>query len=550
MAIFDLIMSFDRDKTLMELRLVNGDLGLDKEDIAQLSGKSMEFLFGSAEIEEEGFTELCGRLYKFQSINSSDGYMVFLSSSAMLTHLYEFALDHTAEGIQIFDRNGYFLYGNSASERLECYRKEDYTNKHILDIYDYNSRDEYSSVLTVLRTQDKVENRCDRFKVKDGKMLTTINSAYPSFINGKVDGVIAFESDMALAEQLRNRMISLEGYMKNSTSKNQRKLYSFESMIYQSDKMKEAVHFAKKVSLTDSSILIEGDTGTGKELFAQSIHAYSARRNRPFIDINCSAVPDNLAESIFFGTEKGAFTGSMAKPGIFETADGGTIFLDEVNSISPEMQAKLLRVLQEKRFQRVGGNRYIECDIRLITATNENLDQLIQQQRIRKDFYYRISTVKLHIASLHERKEDIPILVKYFISELCKKYNRQPMNIDGRAVALLVNADWPGNVRELQNTVEYAFNMAPEGTDTLEYDHFPDYIKETGSSARAIRHVEPTDTRQENKSLGGQLDTYEKELLEQVLEKNQWNITRSAKTLGMSRQSLQYRIRKLNILNK
>ncbi len=548
MAIFDVMMSFGSDKALKELRIVNKNTGIGNDvDTAQLLGKSMEFIFGCVEMEEEGFMEFCGRLYKYQSISNNGEHMVFLSSSSMLAYLYEHALDHTAEGIQIFDRNGYFLYGNSASERLECYRKEDFTHKHILDIYDYNSRDEYSSVLTALRTQDKVENRCDRFKVKDGKMLTTINSAYPAFIKGKVGGVIAFESDMALAEQLRNRMISLEGYMKSSTAKSRSRLYSFESIIFQSEKMKEAIHFAKKVSLMDSSILIEGDTGTGKELFAQSIHSYSTRRNKPFIDINCSAIPENLAESIFFGTEKGAFTGSLAKPGIFEMADGGTVFLDEVNSISLEMQAKLLRALQEKRIQRVGGGRYIECDIRLITATNENMDQLIQKQRIRKDFYYRISTVKLRIAPLHERREDIPVLVRHFVNELCKKYNRQPMDIDDEAMNLLVNAEWPGNVRELQNSVEYAFNMAYEGNNSLGYDNFPDYIKETGSSARAIRHVEPMDLRQEDKSFGGQLDAYESVLLEQVLEKNEWNITRSAKALGMSRQSLQYKIRKLKI---
>lgn len=548
MAIFEIIMSFDHSKTLKELKTVNKNHSLEHEtDISRLIGKSIEYIFGNDEIEEEGFIDFNGRLYRYQRICGDEGFMLYLSSSGMLTHLYELALNHTMEGIQIFDRNGYFMYGNSASERLECYRNEDFVGKHILDIYDYNSRDEYSSVLTALRTRDKVENRCDRFKVKDGKMLTTINSAYPAFIGGKVSGVIAFESDVALAEQLRNRMTSLEGYSKNSSSKDRPKQYCFDNIVHQSEKMKEVVHFAKKISLLDSNILIEGDTGTGKELFAQSIHSYSTRRNKPFIDINCSAVPENLSESIFFGTEKGAFTGSLAKPGIFEMADGGTVFLDEVNSISPEMQSKLLRVLQEKRFQRVGGSRYIECDIRLITATNESLEQLMQKQRIRKDFYYRISAVKLQIASLQERKEDIPLLVRHFISELCKKYNSPPMKIDGRAMSLLVNADWPGNVRELQNSVEFAFNMAPEGVHVLEYDYFPDYIKESGSSARAIRHIEPEGTKQEAKSLSEQLNAYEKELLVKVLKKNDWNITRSAKLLGMSRQNLQYRLRKLNI---
>lgn len=547
MALFDVIMSFDHHKILRELSIVDKDQSLEYgTDVFQLIGKSFVFIFGIDEINGEGFIEFDSKLYKYQNICNDDGFMIYLSSSGVLTHLYELALNHTTEGIQIFDRNGYFLYGNSASERLEYYRKEDFIGKHILDIYDYNSHDGYSSVLTVLRTKDKVENRCDRFKVKNGKMLTTINTAYPAFVSGKVSGVIAFESDMALAEQIRNRMSSLEGYMKDNPVKGRSKLYSFDNIIHQSEKIKEAIHFAKKVSLLDSSILIEGDTGTGKELFAQSIHSYSARRNKPFIDINCSAVPSNLFESIFFGTEKGAFTGSLAKPGIFEMADGGTVFLDEVNSISLEMQAKLLRVLQEKRFQRVGGNRYIECDIRLLAASNENLHELMQEQKIRKDFYYRIAAVKLHIDPLQERKEDIPLLANHFISDLCKKYNRQPMTIDEKTMSLLVNADWPGNARELQNSIEFAFNKAPESAYILEYDYFPDYIKEL--SSRAIKHIEPEGAKQEDKNFEKQLEAYEKEILLKALRENDWNITRSAKRLGMSRQNLQYRLRKLNIV--
>lgn len=548
MSLLDVIMSFDHNKILRELRIVNKDKSPQRgTDVFQMIGKSFVFIFGTDVINEEGFIEFDNRLYKYQNICNDDGFMIYLSSSGVLTHLYELALNHTSEGIQIFDRNGYFLYGNSASERLEYYRKEDFLGKHILDIYDYNSHDEYSSVLTVLRTKDMVENRCDRFKVKNGKMLTTINTAYPALISGKVSGVIAFESDMALAEQIRSRMSSLEGYVKNNSAKSRPKLYSFDNIIYQSEKMKEIIHFAKKVSLLDSSILIEGETGTGKELFAQSIHSYSKRSNKPFIDINCSAVPSNLFESIFFGTEKGAFTGSLAKPGIFEMADGGTVFMDEINSISLEMQTKLLRVLQEKRFQRVGGNRYIECDIRLLAASNENLHQLMQEQKIRKDFYYRIAAVKLHIDPLQERKEDIPLLVKHFVSELCKKYNRQPMTIDDKAMNLLVNADWPGNVRELQNSIEFAFNKAPEDAYVLEYESFPDYIKEF--SGRAIKHIEPESIKQEEKNFGKQLEAYEKEILLKALQENEWNITRTAMLLGMSRQNLQYRLRKLNIVN-
>jgi arginine utilization regulatory protein len=546
MAIFDIIMKFDNSCRLLDVNVITGDKNKDTDvNVFDLVGANAGFIFGSCDLSEEGFVEFNNKVYKYQKINGEKGFSIFLSSSAVLTHLYEAALDHCNEGTQIFDKNGYFLYGNPASEKLEYYKKEDFVGKHILDIYEYNSQDDFSTVLTVLRTKNKVENRCDRFKIKTGKILTTINTGYPVFINKEVCGVIAFETDSSLAEQTRNRMNNLEDYMKNSKHKNRSELYCFEDIVHQSDKMKDTVHFAKKVSMFDSNVLIEGATGTGKELFAQSIHSYSSRRNKPFVDINCSAIPSNLFESMFFGTEKGSFTGSITKQGFFEMAEGGSIFLDEVNSISLDMQAKLLRVLQEKRFQRVGGSRYIECNVRILVAANEDLHQLMLEQKIRKDFYYRISAVKVQIPSLQDRKEDIPLLVKLFVSDLCKKYSRQPMSIDEKAINLLENADWPGNVRELQNSIEFAFNRAPNDSEVLEYNHLPDYIKDT--SFRTFKQNETDEVEQTIKSFDGKMIAYEREILLKTLQENDWNITRSAKLLNMSRQNLQYRIRKLEI---
>ncbi|AOT73301.1 hypothetical protein Gferi_25315 [Geosporobacter ferrireducens] len=461
--------------------------------------------------------------------------------------LYEQTIRHVAEGIQIYDRNGYFLYANPASEDLEFYKNEDFKGKHILDLYDL--KEEYSTILTVLRTQKPVINRCDRFKMKTGKALTTINNGYPLKIDDILYGAVVFESDLSALKRIKNRTINLEAYVEGRQPATQEQLYAFDDIIHVSDKMKNMIHFAKKVSLTDSSVIIVGATGTGKELMAQSIHSFSPRRDKPFIDINCSAVPSNLFESMFFGTEKGAFTGSIAKKGFFEMADGGTIFLDEVNSISIEMQAKLLRVLQEKRFQRIGGEKYLRCDVRIIAAANEDLHELMEQQKIRKDFYYRISAIKIEIPSLNERKEDIPILARYFLIELCNQYNRPQMVISNQVLDVFLEYNWPGNVRELQHVIEYVFNCASEDIEEVDISHLPDYLL----SPSALDHTSMRDIKSskdffnENNTLETQLAFFEKEIIYQQLQKHGGNITKSAKSLGISRQSLQYRMKKTGL---
>ncbi|MPM82369.1 Arginine utilization regulatory protein RocR [bioreactor metagenome] len=418
-----------------------------------------------------------------------------------------------------------------------------------MDIYDL--KEEYSTVLTVLRTQKPVVNRCDRFKIRTGKDLTTINSAYPLKINGELYGAVVFESDLSVIKQIKNRTLDLETYVESDKHKDSEKLYTFDNIIYSSKNMEEMIHFAKKVSLTDSSILIVGATGTGKELVAQSIHSFSPRRKKPFIDVNCSAVPSNLFESMFFGTEKGAFTGSIAKQGFFEMANGGTLFLDEVNSINPEMQAKLLRVLQEKRFQRIGGSQYIRCNVRIIAAINEDPFKLIEQEKMRKDFYYRISTIKINVPTLQERKEDIAILAKYFLNKLCSDYSRRELNLTEKFMSALGEYEWPGNIRELQNVIEYSFNRVSENAQLLDFEHLPDYLQFTETiTHRIASQYNKSEVKPESiGTLEEQMEEVERTILINTLNLYSRNITRSAKALGMSRQSLQYRIKKLNILN-
>jgi transcriptional regulator with PAS, ATPase and Fis domain len=220
-----------------------------------------------------------------------------------------------------------------------------------------------------------------------------------------------------------------------------------------------------KAALTNSTVLIRGESGTGKELFAHSVHSASNRALRPFIAINCSAIPETLLESELFGYDEGAFTGAKkgGKPGKFELARGGTIFLDEIGDMPLHLQSKLLRVLESGSMERVGGTEPITVDVRIIAATHRNLEEMIERREFREDLYYRLSVIPVFIPSLRERPEDIPVLIAHFLSTYCKKLERDLKELDQQTRAILINYPWPGNVRELQNTLEYAINMSELG---------------------------------------------------------------------------------------
>lgn len=558
-VIIDYIFKLDIELRLKGVYYPGEDNNLLLDDSwCNYIGEKIEYVLGDSVNPKGGTVEIKNKFYKYQWLKEEDGVNLYLSKEPILKEFYEEIINYIPEGIQIYDKNGYLLNSNSASEILQNYNKDEFKGKHLLDIYDLT--EDFSTVLSVLRTNKPVINRCDRFKMRNGKVLTTINSGYPVKVHDKLYGAVVLESDLSVLNKIRNRSLNLEAYIKDEQPIYEYELYTFDDIIHSSEKMSELIHFAKKVSLTNSSILIIGETGTGKELVAQSIHSFSPRRHKPFIDVNCSAIPSNLFESMFFGTEKGAFTGSINKEGFFEMADGGTLFLDEINSISVDMQAKLLRVLQEKRFQRVGGSKYIKCDVRIITAANENLSDLMEKQQFRRDFYYRISTIKINIPPLMERKEDIYLLVKYFLNMLCKEYDGKKISIDERTIDVLMEYDWPGNVRELQNVIEYAFNKVIEDKNYIEIENLPDYLHslEKGISiknqyynekdVREEQYYNKIDVREvQSEVLEERMKKLEKQIIKEVLYFNDGNITKSAKELGMSRQSLQYRIKKLDI---
>jgi DNA-binding NtrC family response regulator len=317
-----------------------------------------------------------------------------------------------------------------------------------------------------------------------------------------------------------------------------------QGIVGSSEPMLKIYDTIKKVAPTSTSVMITGETGTGKDLIAYAIHSNSPRRDNPFVKINCAAIAENLIESELFGHEKGAFTGAVSmKPGKFELADKGTLFLDEVGEIPRDMQVKLLRVIQDHEFERVGGLRIIKVDVRLISATNRNLLQDVKDGRFREDLYYRLNVFPTHLPPLRERKEDILLLTEYFIDKFNRKLDRTVKHIDSRVKDVLANYDWPGNIRELENFIERIVLMA--SGDTITFEDIP---PEWRSAAEAFSVSAKTGQKKPFKDfVKSHMEEVEKQTIVQCLEECGGNVTKAARRLGLSRKGLQLKMIKYNL---
>lgn len=312
----------------------------------------------------------------------------------------------------------------------------------------------------------------------------------------------------------------------------------FENIIGTSEKIKKVFELIEQVAGKDSTILIEGESGTGKELVARAIHKKSLRANKPFIRINCGALNENLLESELFGHEKGAFTGAIRrKKGRFELANHGTLFLDEVSEVSPAMQVKLLRVLQEGEFERVGGEDTIKTDVRIIAASNANLKKLISEGKFREDLYYRLSVIPIVLPSLKERRDDIPLLSNYFLEKLAAKYKQDKKYIEETGMNLLLSYSWPGNIRELENLIERLFVISK----TKKID--------AGLIKNHLLNDTPISKSNVNQQLDAALSNYEKQMINEALKKANWVKSRAANILGIKTSALYYKLEKYGLLN-
>lgn len=318
--------------------------------------------------------------------------------------------------------------------------------------------------------------------------------------------------------------------------------YRVENIIGTSKAIREIYRMIAKVSKTQSTVLIRGESGVGKELVARAIHYNSPRAEKKLIEISCASLPETLLESELFGYEKGAFTGAVArKKGRLELADGGTIFLDEIGDISESVQTKLLRVLQEKELTHLGGTSTIKVDVRVIAATNRNLEQAIQEGKFREDLYYRLNVIPIFIPPLRERKEDIPLLIEHFVKKFCRENNKPLMKVSSKALELCMEYDWPGNVRELENAMENAVVLG-EG-DVILPEHLPFNIYNHYSQTQRADFL----SQSKFESYRKKMEYAERMVIKDAIEKAHGNKSLAAKNLKISLRTMRYKIKKYNL---
>ncbi|MDI3547513.1 MAG: arginine utilization regulatory protein [Halanaerobiales bacterium] len=456
------------------------------------------------------------------------------------------------EGIHIVDQEGRTVFYNKKVSEIDGLKPEEVLGKNIFESYP-SLTIETSTLMQTLKTGKPITNKQQSFINSKGEKITTINRTIPlEFANGE-KGAMEISRDITQLEEMANDLnslrtnLSVKGNKTGRDNFNNNTSYSFKDIIGESPALKKVMKDAMRAAGSNSSVLLIGETGTGKELFAQSIHNASSRRNRPFIAQNCAALPKNLLEGLLFGTEKGSFTGAQSRPGLFEQANGGTILLDEVNSMDPGLQAKLLRVLQENRVRRIGGQREIDVDVRIIATMNMSPERAFREQKLREDLFYRLSVVYLELPPLRNRKEDIPILVDHFINYYNQKFRRSIKGIDGELEEVFRIYDWPGNVRELQHVIESAFNILND-EEVICFQDLPGYIKDRIKSPElAVDNVVFTVTDEQIPSLDEVLEKIEQELIYTALERTDGNISAAARKLKISRQSLQYKLKKYMI---
>ena len=342
---------------------------------------------------------------------------------------------------------------------------------------------------------------------------------------------------ISVANALRMKDLSAENDELKRTAANEHELIGNTVVI---SELREQI---MRVAPSNASVLVGGANGTGKELVARSIHYYSLRHTKPFVAINCAAIPEELIESELFGHEKGAFTGALSqKKGKFDLADGGTLFLDEIGDMSHKTQAKVLRILQERCFERVGGTRLVTVDVRIIAATNKDLEEEIRQGRFREDLFYRLNVIPFRVPVLRERSEDIPLLVQHFIAAFYRKEGKEPKNFEPEAMEMLKQYHWPGNVRELKNIVERILIMTPGRTVSCED------IPDLGGGYSEPEFTCPNlDGALSQATLRSAREEFEREFIIQKLEENDWNISRTAELIELERSNLHRKIKTYGI---
>lgn len=428
----------------------------------------------------------------------------------------------------ITDEKGIIRYYYTGREDLNRLVKERVIGKHVLDVY-VNLTEATSTVLEVLNTGKPVLNRKQELVTREDNVIHAITSTLPIMEGSDLIGTIDISS---YAEE--SMVISPEIIKKD------RELYTLRDIVSLSNEMIDLKEKIQRVSNTDSSVMIYGETGTGKELVAQSIHTAGKRKNGPFIVQNCAAIPSSLLESILFGTVKGSFTGAEDRKGLLEMAHKGTLFLDEINSMELSVQGKLLKAIEDKQFIRVGGSDPVRVDVKIISASNRIPEECVEEKTLRSDLFYRLSVVRLNIPPLRERMIDIAPLVSYFIKLYNYRMERNIIDLEDEVYRLFNGYSWPGNVRELRSAIESGFNLAPGRFIGL--SDLPEYLVDAmkaGAKAE-LYHIDFS------RSLKEMTEEYELYIIKKALSESR-SKAEAAEKLGTTKQLLNYKMKKYGI---
>jgi PAS domain S-box-containing protein len=435
----------------------------------------------------------------------------------------EFILDSVADGVFTVNNEMVITYFNKAAERICGISRHEAIGQYCFDVLRSNICESECPIRFSLETGQDLIDRHKNILRSDGKKIPiTISSSILKDEKGKMIGGVETFRDLSKIEALEKEI---------------HKKYTFEDIISKNSKILQIFNILPNIAESESTVLIQGASGTGKELFARAIHNLSLRKEGPFIAINCGALPDTLLESELFGYVKGAFTDAKKnKPGRFELAKGGTIFLDEIDSLPLQTQVKLLRVLQEKEYEPLGATSTIKTNVRVISATKNDLHKLVQSNKFRDDLFYRLDVLKIELPPLNERRDDIPLLIKHFIEKFNYRMHKSVKSVSPEVLSILLNYSYEGNIRELENILEHAFVMCQ--TEEIQVEHLSPEIKT------------PDILMTENNLSNIPLEESERHTIIEVLKKHNWNTLKVAEELKIHRSTLWRKMKKFGLLHQ
>ncbi len=429
---------------------------------------------------------------------------------------FEAVIQSISDGVMTVDSDWRITCFNKAAERISGVPREKAIGRRCYEVLKSNICKGTCAIQYTIETGRPVINLAIYLENSHGNRIpVSISTAVFRDKYGNLNGGVETFRDLREVEEFRKEI---------------KKTYSFGDIISKSNKVKKILDILPTIAESDSTVLITGESGTGKEIFARAIHGLSKRNKKPFVAVNCGGFPETLIESELFGHEAGAFTGATkAREGRFARAEGGTLFLDEIGDLPLQLQVKLLRVLQEKTYEPLGGTRCLKSDVRIITSTNRDLDKMVADGTFRQDLFYRINVIKLEIPPLRERLEDVPLLVDHFVSRFSALHNKDIAAVSHEALDILMSYDYPGNIRELENILEHGSVLCPGGL--IHIKHFPDSLRSTSESfVRA-------DTFEE----------MERQFIIFMLKKNKWNRLAAARDMGIHKTTFFRKIKRLGI---